>query len=79
MIVIYFQAVFIEDAQGLKFKQCAYGWWDHSLGIGNQLNHFEKYNCNTDDFICLILIRRISLPGLGHQSLFWSPEGKNSL
>lgn len=32
-----FQAVYINDAKGLKFKQCSYGWWDHSLGIGNFL------------------------------------------
>lgn len=27
-------AEIIEDAEGLKFKQCVYNWWDHSLAIG---------------------------------------------
>merc|ERR1719270_379439 len=30
-------AVYIMDNHGLKFKQCLYDWWDHSLGIGNFL------------------------------------------
>lgn len=24
----------IMDSDGLKFKQCTYNWWDHSLAIG---------------------------------------------
>lgn len=28
------QAVFIEDSQGLKFKQCHFGWWDGILSTG---------------------------------------------
>lgn len=31
------QAVFIKDSMGKKFKQCFYGWWDHSLGLGEFL------------------------------------------
>ena len=27
----------IQDAHGLKFKQCSYNWWDHSLAIGEVL------------------------------------------
>ncbi|XP_077301085.1 putative G-protein coupled receptor CG31760 [Arctopsyche grandis] len=27
-------AIDITDSEGLKFKQCAYNWWDHSLAIG---------------------------------------------
>lgn len=27
----------INDANGLKFKQCVYNWWDHSLAIGEVL------------------------------------------
>ncbi|GJQ73427.1 GPRMGL2 [Trypoxylus dichotomus] len=27
----------IKDSDGLKFKQCTYNWWDHSLGIGEVL------------------------------------------
>ncbi|KAK9717653.1 Tc5 transposase DNA-binding domain [Popillia japonica] len=27
----------IMDSEGLKFKQCSYNWWDHSLGIGEVL------------------------------------------
>ena len=31
------KAVYIADSDGLKFKQCYYGWWDHNLGIGEVL------------------------------------------
>jgi hypothetical protein len=24
----------IRDQAGLRFKQCSYNWWDHSLAIG---------------------------------------------
>ncbi|KAI9583866.1 hypothetical protein GQX74_010201 [Glossina fuscipes] len=27
-------AEFIHDQNGLKFRQCSYNWWDHSLAIG---------------------------------------------
>ncbi|KAJ6649502.1 putative G-protein coupled receptor [Pseudolycoriella hygida] len=27
----------IKDKHGLKFKQCSYNWWDHSLAIGEVL------------------------------------------
>lgn len=27
----------IVDSHGLKFKQCVYNWWDHSLAIGEVL------------------------------------------
>ncbi|XP_017783461.1 PREDICTED: probable G-protein coupled receptor CG31760 [Nicrophorus vespilloides] len=27
----------IEDQESLKFKQCSYNWWDHSLAIGEVL------------------------------------------
>lgn len=27
----------INDQHGLKFKQCSYNWWDHSLAIGEVL------------------------------------------
>lgn len=27
----------IHDQDGLKFKQCSYNWWDHSLAIGEVL------------------------------------------
>lgn len=27
----------IVDSNGLKFKQCIYNWWDHSLAIGEVL------------------------------------------
>lgn len=27
----------IVDSYGLKFKQCVYNWWDHSLAIGEVL------------------------------------------
>lgn len=27
----------IVDSMGLKFKQCVYNWWDHSLAIGEVL------------------------------------------
>lgn len=27
----------IVDSNGLKFKQCVYNWWDHSLAIGEVL------------------------------------------
>ncbi|CAM1298523.1 GPRMGL2 (predicted) [Pycnogonum litorale] len=30
-------AVYLKDWYGLKFKQCEYGWWDHSLAIGEFL------------------------------------------
>lgn len=33
-ILLYFQ---ITDQDGLKFKQCSYNWWDHSLAIGEVL------------------------------------------
>lgn len=26
----------ISDKIGLKFKQCSYNWWDHSLAIGKK-------------------------------------------
>lgn len=32
LIIVNFQ---ITDSEGLKFKQCTYNWWDHSLAIGN--------------------------------------------
>lgn len=25
----------IKDKEGLKFNQCTYNWWDHSLAIGS--------------------------------------------
>ena len=28
------EAVYIKDWDDLKFKQCDYNWWDHSLAIG---------------------------------------------
>lgn len=28
------EAVYIKDWDELKFKQCDYNWWDHSLAIG---------------------------------------------
>lgn len=28
------EAIYIVDWNGLKFKQCDYNWWDHSLVIG---------------------------------------------
>ncbi|GIX71967.1 hypothetical protein CEXT_220221 [Caerostris extrusa] len=31
------EAVYIEDWERLKFKQCDYNWWDHSLAIGEFL------------------------------------------
>ena len=31
-------AVEITDQQGLKFKQCHYGWWDHCVAIGVYLS-----------------------------------------
>eukprot|EP00093_Oithona_nana_P001933 01933.XXX_6145_13476_1 [CDS] Oithona nana genome sequencing. len=31
------EALYISDSEGLKFKQCYYGWWDHNLGIGEVL------------------------------------------
>lgn len=31
------QAIYIKDSYDLKFKQCTYDWWDHSLGIGEVL------------------------------------------
>jgi len=31
------QAIYVRDNHDLKFKICHYGWWDHSLGIGNFL------------------------------------------
>ena len=34
---IIFQAEYIKDSAGLKFKQCSYGWWDHSLALGEIL------------------------------------------
>ncbi|XP_075152226.1 putative G-protein coupled receptor CG31760 [Haematobia irritans] len=30
-------ALYINDQYGLKFKQCSYNWWDHSLAIGEVL------------------------------------------
>ena len=29
----------IRDQAGLRFKQCSYNWWDHSLAIGNNSVH----------------------------------------
>ena len=50
---IFFQGVVIEDGDGLKFKQCTYGWWDHSLGFGEEYKsaatkdfHFVTYSNN---------------------------------
>lgn len=34
------QAVYIVDWNNLKFKQCDYNWWDHSLLIGTIQYHF---------------------------------------
>lgn len=31
------QAVYIEDAHGLKFKICFFGYWDHCLSLGETL------------------------------------------
>ncbi|XP_067136225.1 probable G-protein coupled receptor CG31760 isoform X2 [Centruroides vittatus] len=31
------EAVYIVDWEGLKFKQCDFNWWDHSLAIGEFL------------------------------------------
>jgi len=31
------QGIYILDSEGLKFKQCSYGWWDHSLALGEFL------------------------------------------
>ncbi|KAG8184190.1 hypothetical protein JTE90_010225 [Oedothorax gibbosus] len=31
------RALYIRDWEGLKFKQCDYNWWDHSLAIGEFL------------------------------------------
>jgi len=28
----------IRDQAGLRFKQCSYNWWDHSLAIGKHCN-----------------------------------------
>ena len=33
------KAVFIEDLQGLRFKQCHFGWWDYSLSIGENMQN----------------------------------------
>lgn len=32
----------IMDSDGLKFKQCSYNWWDHSLGIGEYLMKYIR-------------------------------------
>ena len=37
LMVFFPQALYISDSEGLKFKQCYYGWWDHNLGIGEVL------------------------------------------
>ena len=29
--------VYLEEDHGRKFYQCEYGWWDHSIAIGNIL------------------------------------------
>lgn len=29
----------IKDNSGLKFKQCVYNWWDHSLALGKCFHH----------------------------------------
>lgn len=29
----------IADNYGLKFNQCSFNWWDHSLAIGTKKNH----------------------------------------
>lgn len=34
---IIFLSLQIVDSNGLKFKQCVYNWWDHSLAIGEVL------------------------------------------
>lgn len=39
----------ITDVKGLKFKQCTYNWWDHSLAIGN-------YICCLFSSICIYKI-----------------------
>lgn len=31
------EAIYLVDWNGLKFKQCAYNWWDHSLVLGELL------------------------------------------
>ncbi|KAG1665823.1 putative G-protein coupled receptor [Nymphon striatum] len=31
------RAIYLKDWDNLKFKQCEYGWWDHSLAIGEFL------------------------------------------
>lgn len=56
---------YIVDWNELKFKQCDYNWWDHSLTIG-------KCNpqCNPQfPPLTLLSFRRVSLSSLGHQSL----------
>jgi hypothetical protein len=32
------RAVYIGLQTGQKFKICEYGWWDHSLAIGNTVD-----------------------------------------
>lgn len=32
----------IVDNEGLRFKQCVYNWWDHSLAIGEDIIQISR-------------------------------------
>ena len=35
--------VYLEEDQGRKFYQCEYGWWDHSIALGNISKYLQKF------------------------------------
>ena len=40
------EAIYLVDWNGLKFKQCDYNWWDHSLVIGLSLISIHYFLIN---------------------------------
>lgn len=48
-------AEIIVDNEELKFKQCVYNWWDHSLAIGNK---YCVHSCLLTTEISDILVPR---------------------
>lgn len=61
----------ISDKTGLKFKQCSYNWWDHSLAIGTCNTGYSKWGKEFHHF--LFFSRGGVISSLGHSSLLQCP------